>query len=82
MTAWWLFLESVITAPGRLSAWFRWALPWGAGYHDAEWRDSRLSHWLLSLGFYYALYRIGELSLQDGRFDRVAANIATAFGGR
>lgn len=53
----WIMLEVVLTLPGRVIAWFNWALPYGGysaliEYRNDEVRDSRTVHWMWSLGFY------------------------------
>lgn len=77
-----MMLESVVTTPGRVLVWFRWAMPYTADYHDAEFRDSRLWRWVFSAGFYFALYRFIDLGMRRGLFDAAIAHLSTAFAGR
>jgi predicted branched-subunit amino acid permease len=49
-------LEWMLTAPGRLLVWFRWAMPGTPLYHDDEAKDHRGLHLIFSIGFYVSVF--------------------------
>lgn len=75
-------LEHLVTTPGRILVWLRWALPTDLNHHDDAFRDSRLWHWLFSAGVYVCFYRFIDFGIRRGLFDAAAANLSAAFAGR
>jgi hypothetical protein len=76
----WFAIEYVLTAPGRLLAWYRWAVPGTGDYHDDAQRDSRALHWSLSFAVYGGVYSLIRMGLERGLFDQAAANLQSLFG--
>jgi hypothetical protein len=77
-----LALEYLVTAPGRLIVWFRWAMPGNWIHHDNEARDDRVLHWMASVGFYIWLGVMVDQGIQSGVFVTAWADMRTAFASR
>ena len=73
-------LESVVTAPGRLIVWFRWAMPGNWIHHDNAARDDRVLHWICSAGFYVSAALFWKDLLRDGQGAVYWANLKIALG--
>lgn len=81
-----LVLEYIVTAPGRLLVWFRWAMPNNPDYHDNEFRDDRVWHWAFSAVFYACAWQIVDLPFIERLAEAGVANmmrtVTATFGGR
>ena len=83
-------LEYLVTLPGRVMVWFRWALPNNADYHDDAFRDGRVWRWIFSAIFYVSAWRIVDLVVVERLAEAGAANmietltgtLTETFGGR
>ena len=82
MASLFIVLEYLITAPGRLIVWLRWALPSSWRYHDDHYRDHRLAHWIASIGFYVGAWTLVAMMLENGALQSFAATVAQAFASR
>ena len=77
-----LALEWLITAPGRLIVWMRWAMPTSWRFHDAEYRDDRAMHWIAAIGFYVGVFFFLRQGLETGVFAHAWTGMQTAFASR
>ena len=79
-------LEYVVTGPGRLFVWLCWAMPQNLEYHDEEFRDSRVWHWVYSAVFYVSAWQLVDLSflerLTEAGVANMIATLTETFGGR
>lgn len=83
----WIMLEVVLTLPGRIIAWFNWALPYGGysaliEYRNDEVNESRAIHWMWSLAFYFVVGSTLFTMWEIGLLQAVIRDVKTIWAAR